>query len=75
MSIVEEKFDMRVSELALRVTELERQVASRKGPEERNDVSQSALAGEVVVLLLCGWLLFELRRSRESLSPWDSLDV
>ena len=75
MSIVEEKLDMQVSELALRVTELERQVASRKGPEERNDVSRSVLAGWVVMLLLCGWLLFERRRSRESHPPWDSLDV
>jgi hypothetical protein len=67
IALLEEKLDLRVSDLALRVTDLERQVASQKDPEEREDVSQSALAGGVVVLFLCGWLLRERTRNRQEL--------
>lgn len=66
-AVMEEKLELRVSELALRVTDLEKQVASHKEPEEREDVSQSALAGGVVVLLLCTWLMRERTRNRQTL--------
>jgi hypothetical protein len=67
IALLEEKLDLRVSDFALRVTDLERQIASQKDPEEREDVSQSALAGGVVVLFLCGWLLRERTRNRQEL--------
>lgn len=65
MDLVEEQLGERVSDLALRVTDLEKQLASRRVPEEREDISQSALAGGIVVLLLCGWLLRERVRNRD----------
>ena len=62
MSQLEENLDLRVSELALRVTELEERLASQEEPAERKDVSQSALAGGLVVFLLYAWLIRERRR-------------
>jgi len=63
LAVAEEKLDMRVSELELRVAEVEERLASQEEPAERKDVSQSALAGGLVVFLLCAWLLRERRRS------------
>jgi hypothetical protein len=67
LSVAEEKLDMRVSALALRATELEKRLASQVEPAERGGVAQSALAGSVVVFLLCAWLLRE--RSRNLRAP------
>ena len=67
VAAMEEKLDLKISELDLRVTDLERQAASQKETEGREDVSQSALAGGVVVLMLCGWFLRERARNRQSL--------
>lgn len=64
MDLVEEQLGERVSDLALRVTDLEKQLASQREPEEDEEISQSALAGGVVVLLLCGWLLRERSRNQ-----------
>ena len=63
MDLVEEQLDERVSDLAAKVTDLEKRLASQMEPEEREGVSQSALAGGVVVLLLCAWLLRERART------------
>jgi len=63
MAVTEEKLDMRVSELALKVTELEERLTSQEKLAEREDVSQSALAGGAVVFLLCAWLIRERRRN------------
>ncbi|CAN5671413.1 hypothetical protein BH20ACT23_BH20ACT23_18650 [soil metagenome] len=71
---MEEQRDLRLSELALRVTDLERQIASQQEPEDREDVSQSALAGGIVVLLLCGWLLRERARNRHPLVTAQSVE-
>jgi hypothetical protein len=68
LAVAEEKLDMRVSELALRVTELEKRLASQEEPAERGDVSQSALAGGIVVLVLYGWFIRERARNREPLT-------
>lgn len=63
MAIVEERLDMRVSELELSVVELEERLMSQEKPAERGDVSQSALAGGVVVFLLCALFVRERRRN------------
>jgi hypothetical protein len=68
IAVAEEKLDMRVSELALRVTELEKRLASQEEPGDRGDVSQSALAGGIVVLVLGGWLIRERNRNRQPLT-------
>lgn len=62
MAVAEEKLDMHVSELELAMTELEKRFASQEEATERGDVSQSALAGGVVVFLLGAWLVRERRR-------------
>ena len=66
MNLVEEVLGERVSELALKVTDFEKRLASQSEPENDEEISQSALAGGVVVLLLCGWLLRERARNRQS---------
>jgi hypothetical protein len=63
MAVAEEKLGMRLSELAIRVTELEKRLARQEEPAKRGDVAQSALAGGVVVFLLCAWFLRERRRN------------
>jgi hypothetical protein len=63
IAVAEEKLDMRVSELALRVTKLEKRLARQEEPTERGDVSRSALAGGIVVLVLYGWFIRERRRN------------
>jgi hypothetical protein len=63
IAVAEEKLDMRVSALALRVTELEKRLASQEEPAERRGASQSALAGGIVVLVLYGWFIRERRRN------------
>jgi hypothetical protein len=64
LAVAEENLDMRVSELELMVTQLERSLASHAEPAEREDVSQSALAGGIVVLVLGAWLIRERSRNR-----------
>ena len=58
LAVAEENLDMRVSELELMVTELEKRRASEKESAE-GDASQSALVGGVVVFLLGAWLMRE----------------
>ena len=59
MAVVEEKLDMRASELERGLAEVEKRLASQEEAAERGDVSQSALAGGVVVFFLCAWLIRE----------------
>jgi hypothetical protein len=63
MAVVGKKLDLRVSELELTGAGLEKRLASQEEPAERGDVSQSALAGGIVVLVLGGWLIRERRRN------------
>jgi hypothetical protein len=67
LAVAEETLDMRVSELERGMAELEKRLASQEEPAERGDVSQSALAGGIVVLVLGGWLIRERARNRQSL--------
>jgi hypothetical protein len=71
LAVAEETLDMRVSVLERGLTELEKRLASQEEPSERGDVSQSALAGGIVVLLLGGWLIRERARNRKPLAPED----
>jgi len=63
MAGAEERLDLRVTELEQMVTELGKRLASQEEPAERGDVSQSALAGGIVVLVLGGWFIRERRRN------------
>ena len=47
------------------------QRAARVKTAERGDVSQSGLAGGIVVLVLGGWFIRERARTRKSLAPED----
>ena len=71
MAVVGEKLDLRVSELELTVAGLEKRLASQEEPAERGDVSQSALAGGIVVLVLGGWLVRERKRNRQRSRQYD----
>ena len=63
MTVAEEKLDMQATQLELRVTELEKRLASQEEPAKRGDVSQSALAGGIVVLVLGAWFVRERRHN------------
>ena len=54
---LEKRLEPEISELKSRVRELEGRLESQESAEEREDISQSTLAGGVVVLLLGAWLL------------------
>ena len=63
LAAAEEKLEMQSTELELKVTEIEKRLASQEEPAKRGDVSQSALAGGIVVLVLGAWLFRERRRN------------
>jgi len=63
MAVTEEKLDMRISELERGLVDFEKRLALQEEAAERGDVSQSALAGGVVVFLLGAWLVRERRRN------------
>jgi hypothetical protein len=63
MAVAEEKLEMQATELELRMTEIEKRLASQEEPAERGEVSQSALAGGIVVLVLGAWFIRERRRN------------
>jgi hypothetical protein len=71
IAVAEETLDLRTSVLAHRVTELENRLASQEKAAEREDVSQSALAGGVVVFFLCAWFVRERRHNVRSLGTYD----
>jgi hypothetical protein len=71
MDVAEEELGERVSVLALKVSDLEKQLASKGEPEDDGEVSQSALSGAIVVLLLFGFLLRERSRNRRLPNPLD----
>lgn len=66
MEVIEGQLDERFAELEKKLTSLEKRLASQSEPKDDDEISQSALAGGIVVLLLCGWLLRERARSRDS---------
>jgi chaperonin cofactor prefoldin len=66
IAVAEEKLDLRVSELERGMAELEKRFASQEESGDRGDVSQSALAGGVVVFLLGAWFVRERRRNLRS---------
>jgi hypothetical protein len=68
LAVAEEKLDMRVSVLERGVTKLEKRLASQEELAGREDISQSGLAGGIVVLVLGGWLIRERSRNRQSLT-------
>ena len=71
MEVVKGQLDERISDLETKLTDLEKRLASQSEPEDDEQVSQSALAGGIVVLLLFGLLLRERSRNRRLGSPLD----
>ena len=74
MDLVEEQLDEQVSDLALKVTDLEKRLASQSETGDDAEISQSALAGGIVVLLLCGWLLRERKRNRDPAAALQAVE-
>ena len=67
MEVVEEELGERISDLETKLADLEKRLVSQNEPEDDEEISQSTLAGGIVVLLLFGLFLRERSRSRQSL--------
>ncbi|HZK50532.1 MAG TPA: hypothetical protein VFD47_03085 [Actinomycetota bacterium] len=70
MAVAEGQLEDRISDLESKVTDLEKRLTSQDEPEDEEEISQSALAGGVAVLLLFGWLMRERARNRGRGSLW-----
>ena len=63
LAVAEDRLETYVAELDLKVTGLEKRLASQEEPAERGEVSQSALAGGIIVLVLGAWFVRERRHN------------